>query len=162
MNNRLIGRTINIVYITLVLTFLYVPMLIVCVFSFNAGKSTTAWSGFTFDWYQKLFNNASIMNALYTSLLLSVTVTFLSVIIGTLGSIAMYKYKNLTTKLTMPIVYLPVLTPEIIIGIAFMQIFSVLNVKFGINTLILSHLSFCVPFVIIIVTARLESMTTNL
>jgi len=162
LNNRLIGRTINIVYITLVLTFLYVPMLIVCVFSFNAGKSTTAWSGFTFDWYQKLFNNASIMNALYTSLLLSVTVTFLSVIIGTLGSIAMYKYKNLTTKLTMPIVYLPVLTPEIIIGIAFMQIFSVLNVKFGINTLILSHLSFCVPFVIIIVTARLESMTTNL
>jgi len=162
LNNRLIGRTINIVYITLVLTFLYVPMLIVCVFSFNAGKSTTAWSGFTFDWHQKLFNNASIMNALYTSLLLSVTVTFLSVIIGTLGSIAMYKYKNLTTKLTMPIVYLPVLTPEIIIGIAFMQIFSVLNVKFGINTLILSHLSFCVPFVIIIVTARLESMTTNL
>ncbi len=161
MNSKLSVRAIKAVYLTLILLFLYFPMLVVCVFSFNAGKSTAIWSGFTFEWYIKLFNNESLMKSLGVSLMLSITVTVIAVVIGTLGSLAIHKYKNSLTRFMVPIVHLPILTPEIIVGIAFMQIFSTMNVKFGLATLILSHLSFCVPFVIIVVLSRLKTINVN-
>ena len=162
MNNNLLTRVMNIIYLTLVLVFLYFPIFIVCVFSFNEGKSTSSWSGFTVDWYIKLFSNESLMQALGISLALSILVTLISVIIGVLGCVAIHKFENRLTNLMLPIIHLPVLTPEIIIGIAFMQIFSTMNIKFGIITLILSHLSFCVPFVIIVVLARMKSINANM
>ncbi|MBQ2897456.1 MAG: ABC transporter permease [Clostridia bacterium] len=149
-------------YITIILLFLYFPLIIVAVYSFNSTKSTTLWGGVTFDWYIKLFSNKSIISALLNSILLTVIVTVLSVILGTLGSIALNRFKTKLTKIFFPLVYLPVLTPEIIVGIAFLQIFSMLDLKFGLATLILSHISFCVPFVMIVVSARLNSLQNNL
>ena len=102
------------------------------------------------------------MKALGLSLLLAFTVTVISVIIGTIGSIALYMFKNEFSTLIAPIIHLPIFTPEIIIGVAFMQIFSILGIKFGLMTLLLSHLSFCVPFVIITISARLRSVGNNL
>lgn len=162
MKNSIFTYTIRNLYLFLTLAFLYFPLLVVCVYSFNSGKSTTTWSGFSLEWYVKLLNNESIMNSLGISLILSVTVTILSVIIGTLCGLAIHRFNNKFTKLLFPVVHLPVLTPEIIIGIAFMQIFSAINMKFGFITLLLSHLSFCVPFVTIVVLARFKSIPLNL
>ena len=161
MNNNLIARMSKAVYLIVILLFLYFPLMVVCTFSFNEGKSTASWSGFTLDWYTGLLTNESLMKTLGVSLILSITVTVISVVAGVLCGIAIHKFKNKFTKFIIPLVHLPVLTPEIIVGIAFMQIFSTLNLKFGMLTLILSHLSFCVPFVIIVVLARIQSITAN-
>lgn len=160
--NKVTSKILKILYISVILLFLYLPLLIVVVYSFNTTKSTTQWSGFTLDWYVKLFNNKSLMVSLANSIMLSLAVTTLAVIFGTLGSIALNRYKTKLIKLISPMLYLPVLTPEIIVGIAFLQLFSMLNFKFGMFTLILSHFSFCVPFVTIVVSARFASLPNNL
>ena len=162
MKYKFFCRSANFIFLFIVLFILYFPMLIVSIFSFNSGKSTTEWAGFTLDWYLKLINNESLMKALWVSLSLALSVTVLSVIIGTICSFALHKTKNKINNLLIPAIHLPVFTPEIIVGIAFMQIFSTLGIKFGMATLLLSHLSFCVPFVIIVVSARFKGMDNNL
>jgi spermidine/putrescine transport system permease protein len=101
------------------------------------------------------------MSSLGISLFVSVTATMLSVIIGVLACITIHKYKNKLTNWLLPVIHLPVLTPEIIVGIAFLQIFSTIDVNFGILTLILSHMSFCVPFVIIVILARMNTINED-
>jgi len=152
----------KILYVVLILIFLYLPLIVVAAYSFNASKSTTAWEGFTLDWYIKLLKNKSVITSLKNSVMVSTIVTLLSVFVGTLAAIGLNNFKSKITKIASQLVYLPVLTPEIIVGIAFLQIFSMLGLKFGITTLILSHFSFCVPFVIIVVSARLNSLPSNL
>lgn len=150
------------VFTALVLLFLYLPVILVTVYSFNATKSTTVWGGFSLDWYVKLFQNAGIMESLKNSLVLALSTTLCATVLGTLGSIGVYKYKTRLGKLVTPLTYIPVLTPEIIVGIAFLQLFSYLGVRFGGLTLFLSHFSFTVPFVFIVVTARLADMPGDL
>lgn len=155
-------KTLMWCYTGLVLLFLYVPVILVSVYSFNVTRSTTVWGGFSLDWYVKLFQNASVMKAFTNSLLLALSTTVVATVLGTLGSLGLYRYKTKFGRMISPLTYIPVLTPEIIIGFAFMQLFSYLGMKFGAATLFISHLSFCVPFVLIVVSARLEDMPRDL
>lgn len=161
MNNN-VYKILKVLFVSAIIVFLYMPLIVVAVYSFNETKSTTLWSGFTFEWYIKLFKNKNILYSLWNSFLLAAISTAISVVIGTIGSIALNKLKTRINKFFSLTVYLPILTPEIILGIAFMQIFSMLDLRFGMLTLLLSHISFCVPFVLIIVSARLNTLSENL
>lgn len=160
------------VYLALVLILMYLPILIVVIFSFNGDTSRNAaitFSGFSFQWYEGLFSpEKGYSDALITSLriaLLSVTV---SSVLGTLGAVGMARKKlkanlltragNATLSLFEQLTMLPIMIPEIILGIAFLALFSALRLPFGELTLVLSHISFCVPYIFITVKSRLSTL----
>ena len=160
------------VYLALVLILMYLPILVVVLFSFNGDSSRNAaitFSGFSLQWYVGLFSpEKGYSDALMTSLriaLLSVTV---SSVLGTLGAVGMLRKKlkssllaragNATLSLFEQITMLPIMIPEIILGIAFLALFSALRLPFGELTLVLSHISFCVPYIYITVKSRLSTL----
>lgn len=143
-------------YATLVYGFLYLPILVLVVFSFNKSKLNATWSGFTLDWYKSLLNNAQILEALKNSLIIAFASTFFAVVIGTLAAIGMYRYKFKGKRAMEGLLYIPVVIPEIVMGISMLAFFSLLNLEAGLLTLILAHITFCIAYVIIVVRARLD------
>ncbi|HCQ88598.1 MULTISPECIES: extracellular solute-binding protein [unclassified Clostridium] len=144
------------IYAALVYGFLYLPILVLIVFSFNKSKLNATWSGFTLDWYKSLLNNAQILEALKNSLIIAFVSTFFAVVIGTLAAIGMYRYKFKGKKVMEGLLYIPVVIPEIVMGISMLAFFSLLNLEAGLLTLILAHITFCIAYVIIVVRARLD------
>lgn len=144
------------IYAALVYGFLYLPILVLVVFSFNKSKLNATWSGFTLDWYKSLLNNAQILEALKNSLIIAFVSTFFAVVIGTLAAIGMYRYKFKGKKVMEGLLYIPVVIPEIVMGISMLAFFSLLNLEAGLLTLILAHITFCIAYVIIVVRARLD------
>ncbi|WP_454052003.1 extracellular solute-binding protein [Clostridium sp. Marseille-Q7071] len=144
------------IYAALVYGFLYLPILVLVVFSFNKSKLNATWSGFTLDWYRSLLNNAQILEALKNSLIIAFVSTFFAVVIGTLAAIGMYRYKFKGKKVMEGLLYIPVVIPEIVMGISMLAFFSLLNLEAGLLTLILAHITFCIAYVIIVVRARLD------
>lgn len=144
------------IYAALVYGFLYLPILVLIVFSFNKSKLNATWSGFTLDWYRSLLNNAQILEALKNSLIIAFVSTFFAVVIGTLAAIGMYRYKFKGKKVMEGLLYIPVVIPEIVMGISMLAFFSLLNLEAGLLTLILAHITFCIAYVIIVVRARLD------
>jgi len=144
------------IYAALVYGFLYLPILVLVVFSFNKSKLNATWSGFTLDWYKSLLNNAQILEALKNSLIIAFVSTFFAVLIGTLAAIGMYRYKFKGKKVMEGLLYIPVVIPEIVMGISMLAFFSLLNLEAGLLTLILAHITFCIAYVIVVVRARLD------
>lgn len=144
------------IYIFFIFLFLYVPIFVIIVYSFNLSKTNAAWTGFTFQWYERLFQDDNVLEALKNSLTIAVLSTILSAIIGTLGAIGLYKYKFKGKEAINSLLYITIVIPEIILGIALMSYFSILRVNFGIFTLVLSHTTFCIPFILMVVKARLS------
>ncbi|WP_461615624.1 extracellular solute-binding protein [Clostridium sp. Marseille-QA1073] len=144
------------IYAALVYGFLYLPILVLIVFSFNKSKLNATWSGFTLDWYKSLLNNAQILEALKNSLIIAFVSTFFAVVIGTLAAIGMYRYKFKGKKVMEGLLYIPVVIPEIVMGISMLAFFSLLNLEAGLLTLILAHITFCIAYVIVVVRARLD------
>lgn len=150
-------RGINIAFCTMIYLFLFLPILVIVVNSFNATRSKPylSWKGFTFDWYIELWENTSLLGAFGNTMIIAVVSTLLATIIGTLGAIGMYRYHFKGKGILNGLLYIPVVIPEIVIGIALLTIFSKVNIPRGMLTLIFAHVSFCVPFVIFNVRARL-------
>lgn len=148
----------SIGFCALVYIFLFMPILVIVVNSFNAttSKPYMSWKGFTFDWYQKLWENTSLLGAFGNTMIIAIISTILATIIGTLGAIGMYKYKFKGKKVIDALLYIPVVIPEIVLGIALLTIFAKVNIPRGMITLILAHVTFCIPFVIFNVRARLS------
>ena len=149
-------------YAMAILAFLYLPLLILALYSFNESRINAVWSGFTFDWYLSLFKNRRVLEALTNSLIVAVASTLVSTILGTTAAIALnkyqYKYKNVINGL----LYLPILIPEIVMGLSLLVLFSQAHIPLGKTSLILAHITFCVSFVVITVNARLEGMRPDL
>ncbi|MFV3011155.1 extracellular solute-binding protein [Clostridium botulinum] len=150
------------IYATLVYAFLYLPIIVLIVFSFNKSKLNATFTGFTLDWYKNLINNTQILEALKNSLLIAFISTFFAVIIGTLAAIGMYRYKFKGKGAMEGLLYIPVVIPEIVMGISMLAFFSSLNLPAGIITLILAHITFCISYVIIVVRARLDGFDSAL
>ncbi len=146
------------IYCAVVYLFLFLPIAVIVVNSFNATntKPYMSWKGFTFDWYVKLWSNGSLLEAFGTTVLLAVISTILSTMIGTLGAIGMYKYRFRGKTLIDGLLYIPVVIPEIVLGISLLTIFAKADIPRGMLTLVLAHVSFCIPFVIFNVRARLS------
>ena len=162
-------------YVGLVLAFLYAPILVLIVFSFNQSKSRGAWTGFTLGWYQKLFTNDTIIQALINTMFVAVVSSVVATALGTLAAIGIANMKKWQRGLVMNVTYMPVINPEIVTGVSLMLLFvflrsvlSYLNAKFGWNlqlefgfvTLILAHITFNVPYVILNVLPKLRQMDT--
>ncbi len=151
-----------IVYLILITLINYLPILIVVVFSFNSSKLSTVWSSFSLRWYEKLFSNHRLMESFFNSILLGLASTGLSAVIGTLGAVGLAKTNYRTNKLVAYLSTLPLMIPEIILGMTYLAFFSILSIPFGFLTLLLAHTAFCVPYVLMMVSARLVGMDQSL
>ena len=144
--------------------FLFLPISVVIANSFNAttSKPYLSWKGFTFNWYVKLFENNALLTSFGNTLIIAVVSTVLATAIGTLGAVGMYRYKFRGKGIIDGLLYIPVVIPEIVLGISLLTIFSAVNVPRGMLTLILAHVSFCVPYVIFNVRARLSGYDSSI
>lgn len=156
------GKVISDVWLILVLAFLYLPIAMVVLFSFNQSKNGVLWTGFTTDWYRTLFENRAIMEALLNSLSVAALSCALSAVLGTLGAVGLARARFRGRTLVRNVAILPIMLPEIAVGLAFMTFFSLLGIPFGRLTLIIAHTTFCVPYVLLNVQARLQGLDPSL
>lgn len=146
------------IFCTIVYIFLFLPISVIVVNSFNATttKPYLSWKGFTFDWYIRLFDNNALLHSFGNTILLAIISTLLATAIGTLGAVGMYKYKFRGKNIIDGLLYIPVVIPEIILGISLLTLFAKVSIPRGIITLVLAHMTFSIPFVIFNVRARLS------
>jgi len=145
-------------YLLLVFIFLYLPIGVIVVFSFNTSRMNILFEGFTTEWYRSVFKNAILMEALRNSLFVGVASTILATVIGTLGALGMHKYQFPGKRMLDKLIYIPMVIPEVVLGIALLSIFSLSGIGLSLGTLILGHVTFCIPFVLLNVRARLAGM----
>ena len=149
-------------YLTLLLIFLYLPILIMAVFSFNASRTRGQWSGFSLKWYQELFHDPTIMQALYTTLLVAVLSALIATVIGTVAAIGIYSMKRRPRAALLNLTYIPGTNPDIVTGISLMLLFLFIKLPMGFGTLLIAHITFNVPYVILSVMPKLQQMNTHL
>ncbi|BCL77259.1 polyamine transporter PotC [Jeongeupia sp. HS-3] len=143
----------------LVYLFLYLPLIIVVVYSFNDSKLNAEWVGFTFKWYHILFNDAQMLTAARNTLIIGVITSLCATVLGTLAGLAMYKYK---LRLLPVLVLTPIAIPEILMGVSLLIFFVMLNMTLGLVSIALAHIAFCIGFVAIVVRSRLQGMDESL
>ena len=146
------------VYIAVVLAFLYLPIMVLVVFSFNQSKSRAVFTGFTLDWYQKLFHNEAIMSALLNSLIVAVISSVVATVLGTLAAVGIHAMNRRMRSMVMNLTNIPVINPEIVTGVSLMLMFVFLKMGFGLTTLVVAHTTFNVPYVILSVMPKLRQM----
>ena len=159
---RRASKAFKITYLVLVLAFLYVPIAIMIALSFNASVSRAEWTGFTLDWYVKLFHDQNIINALKVTLSVAVIATAVSVVIGTLGAIGMYSMKKGWFNLLSAVSNIPMTMPDIVTGVSLMLMFVFAKVPLGRTTMIMAHIAFDIPYVLLSVLPRLQLMNPNI
>ncbi len=148
-------------YVFLIYLFLYAPILVLVIFSFNDSRSRTSWEGFTLRWYKELFSNHHILQSLRYTLIIALVAALVSTIIGTLAAIGIYKMKYIEKQLVLNLNYLPVLNPDILTGLSLMLLFIFLRIPLGFITLLLAHITFCIPYVILSVLPKLKQLPAN-
>jgi len=152
-------RTLFPIYLIFILVIIYIPILLVIIYSFNQGRLTSVWSGFSLRWYRELFKDRSMFEALANSLVLAFLASFFSGAIGTLGAAGMARRAARTAGKTIEYLsILPMMTPEIILGMTFLSFFTFLALPAGMTTLVIAHTAFCVPYVYLLVKARLAGL----
>jgi spermidine/putrescine transport system permease protein len=139
--------------------FLYAPLAIVVIYSFNDSRLNAEWVGFTLSWYGKLFHDGKMLTAAWNSLLIGVTASAVSTVFGTMAGYAMYRFRM---RLLPLLVLAPIAIPEILMGVSLLIFFVLLNISLGMISIILSHIAFCIGFVAIVVRARLAGMDESL
>lgn len=149
-------------YSLAVLAFLYLPLLILSLYSFNESRINAVWTGFTLKWYVSLLNNDRVLEALTNSLIVASITTVVTTVMGTFGALALHRYQYKCKGLINSLLYLPILIPEIVMGLSLLVLFSQAGVPLGKPTLIIAHITFCLSFVIITVGARLEGCRQDL
>ncbi len=149
-------------YLAVVLIIMYLPVLVVIAFSFNASKLSTIWEGFSLTWYQKLLQNTVLLDTLKNSLILGIVSCGVSAVIGTAGAVGMawskFPLKNMVENVSI----IPVMIPEIILGMAFLSFFSMLGLRFGMMTLVIAHCAFCVPYIFMMVKGALAGIDPSI
>ena len=139
--------------------FLYVPLVIVVAYSFNDSRLNAEWVGFTFDWYRKLAENDEMIAAAGNSLLIALVASLVSTVLGTMAGVAMHRYRM---RVLPVLVLTPIAIPEILMGVALLIFFVMLNVTLGLVSVAIAHIAFCIGFVAIVVRARLAGMDESL
>lgn len=156
----------------LVFIFLYLPIVLLIAYSFNQSDFGVAWTGFTFDWYRKLWDNQPLIDALKNSLIIAGFTTVFAVLLGTIGAWLLYRYRFPVRRTLSTLIFIPMVIPEVIMGVSLLILFTVLNeplnewlagfseLEFGLGytTVIIAHTTFCFPFVLVAVQARLNGV----
>lgn len=149
------------IYIALIFIFLYAPIVTLMVLSFKASKTMAKWGGFTLKWYYELFQNSIILEALYNTLLIAFLSAAISTCIGTVACIAINGMKKRNRAIMMGITNIPMLNAEIVTGISLMLLFISMGVRFGFGTILLSHITFNIPYVILSVMPRMKQLNPS-
>ena len=149
-------------FMILSLIFFYLPIVFVVLFSFNSSKSLTAFKGFSLKWYEKIFTSSNMMEALTTTVLVAIVATFVSTIVGTLAAVGLSKSKKIVRDLVLYINDFPIMNPEIVTAIGLMLFFVTLGIERGLGTMMLAHIAFCIPYVILSIMPKIRSLDPNL
>lgn len=149
------------IYIVLILLFLYAPIATLIVLSFNASKTRAKWGGFTLNWYKSLFENEAIMQALWNTLAIAFFSALIATLIGTVSCLAMQGMKKRNRTILLGITNIPMLNAEIVTGISLMLLFISLGIKFGFLTILLAHITFNIPYVILSVMPRMRQLNPH-
>lgn len=149
-------------YLLLMLVFMYLPIVYMCVFSFNGSKSLTKWSGFSTQWYERLFSDATIGEAVYYTFLVAILATIFSTIIGTITAIGLSKSRYIIKEIVTNINDLPMMNPDIVTAIGLMLLFASLGLEKGFTTMLIAHITFCTPYVILNVMPKLRGLDPNI
>lgn len=150
------------IILILTMLFFYLPILYIIVFSFNDSRSLTKFSGFSLRWYEKMFADSTMMEAVLYTVIIALIATVVSTVVGTITAIGLSKSRKVVQKMVERINDLPVMNPDIVTAISLLMFFSVLSVKKGFGTLLLAHIMFCIPYVMLSVTPKLRSLDPNL
>ncbi|MGI6425365.1 MAG: ABC transporter permease [Tepidanaerobacteraceae bacterium] len=150
------------IYLGLILAVMYLPILIVIIYSFNSSRISSIWGGFSLKWYRELLRDKSMFDAMANSLILASLSSFLAAIIGTLAAVGMPKVNLRGKGVVEYISTLPIMIPEIILGMVFLTFFSLIRLPFGMVTLVIAHTSFCIPYIYMMVKARLVGIDKSL
>ena len=155
-------RTFGKILMTLMIIFFYLPILYMIIFSFNSGKSLTAFTGFSLRWYQHMMESGDMMEALYTTFSVALLATAVSTVVGTITAIGLSKSRKVVRDLVVQVNNLPLMNPEIVTAIGFMLLFITFRVEKGYLTMLLAHIAFCIPYVMLSVMPKIRSLDPNL
>ena len=154
--------TILKIILGLVLLFLYLPIFYTIVFSFNSSKSLSVFKGSSLKWYEKMFNSGEIMDAIFYTIVVAILTTVISTVVGTITAIGMSKSKKVIRKSIEQINDFPIMNPEIVTAIGLLMFFSAVAIRKGFVTMLLAHIMFCIPYVILSIMPKLRSLDPNL
>lgn len=148
-------------YLLLVYFFLYAPIFILIILSFNASTFGNRWDGFTLKWYVSLASNSQLINAALNSLIVAVSAASLATVIGTLASVTIFRFNFFGKNFIMTMLYILMISPEIVMGISLLILFMFINMPLGFQTLLITHTTFCLPFVTAVLFTRLADFDKN-
>ena len=152
------GRRWGNVFAVAVFTFIYIPIAMMVLFSFNDQRTNYYWNGFTLEWYKYLFTQSDLWGYLVVSLIVAVASVILSLAVGVLGAMGLMRFEFRLKKLISNSLYIPIVIPEVVLGISLMMLFEIAHFPLGYWSMILAHTTFCIPFVVIIMRGRMAGM----
>lgn len=155
-------KKIKNIFVILVYAFLFLPIIILVIYSFNSSSMNIIFEKFTFSWYKELFNNSDLISSFINTLIVAGVSTIISTIVGTISAYGLYKYEFPFKKLINGLIYIPIVIPEIVLGISLLSIFTLMKLELSLFTIILSHIAFSIPFVIVSVRSTLSKETKYL
>lgn len=143
-------------YSILIYAVLYIPVLVMMIFSFNDQRYNYYWNGFTTQWYSKLFSNSAVIGSLWYSVIIAVLATVISVTIGTIGALGLRKYEFRGRKFVNNMLYIPIIVPEIVMAVALLIIFMKIGIALGMGTILIGHCTFCIPYAVVTIKGRIS------
>jgi len=146
----------------LVFIFLYVPIILLMVNSFNDSKYATVWTGFTLKWYTALFSEPDLWEAFINSMIIGISSTVTSLIIGSLAAFTVFRYRSRLQSLHFGLIYAPLILPDILLGISLLMLFVVWNIKLGLFTIYIAHTTFCISYVTMLMISKLQHFDLTL
>lgn len=155
-------KILSKLYMALTLAFFYLPIVYTVVFSFNAGRSLTRFDGFSLRWYEKMLSDSTMMSAVFYTIVIALLATAISTVVGTIASIGLSNSKKLVRGVMEQVNNLPLTNPEIVTAIGLLMFFSVLGIRKGFLTMLLAHVMFCTPYVMLSIMPKLRSLDPNL
>ena len=154
-------KNLKNIFIGLVFIFLYLPIIILVIYSFNESKMNILFTNFTIKWYFILFKNNNLLEAFSNTMIIAISSTIISTIIGTISAVGLNKYDFPFKNLINALIYIPIVIPEIVLGISLLSVYTLMKLELGMLTLILSHIAFSIPYVIVSVRSTLSSLTSQ-
>lgn len=154
----MVRSTMRRLYTGLLFTFLYAPILVLIVFSFNSSKSTAHWDGFSFKWYMELFSDQQIITALYNTVAIALSASIIATIIGTFAAFGIHHFKKTPKRVILAVSNLPIMNPDIVTGVSLMTLFVFFNYALGFSSLLLAHITFNIPYIMLSVLPKLKQM----
>lgn len=150
------------IFLGLIMLFFYLPIIYVVIFSFNSSKSLSTFTGFSMQWYEKMFANRTIMESIWYTVACAVIATAVATVVGTITAIGLSKSNKALKEAIKQVNNLPMLNPDIVTAIGFMLFFTSLRIRTGFTTMVLAHIAFCIPYVMLSVMPKLRTLDPNL